>query len=416
LSLQKYNKKALIIAISDYMKMDSLDFCKNDGNAMYDILTSKSVGFNIPDSHRLIGQVSYETLRNAIYDFFDSDNSTPDDILLFYYSGHGIPGAGGVYLASSEIDSDKPNRNGFSFSELTNEANSCNSVRMVMILDCCHSGTISLTKGDENNRVKIAKERIDKESRNIQQGQGKFILAASQGYQEAYLLQEKGHSIFTYYLLKGIKGNKKSVDIYGNVTPESLTKYISREIRNFSDHKRLNQIPVMKSEASGDVILASYSHLGRMAKDRRDRLARMTKDRRDRLARMTKDRRDGYTNIIRKTYDGYISYEVFTLADNWRYRFQSNNVLQLSEINSFEKEFILGKMHLWLSTLYEKESGFIIRLSQIISDLVPQIVRLKNMHHGIDYTSINRDRKERIIREQRRIAKTINKIVSNQPP
>jgi uncharacterized caspase-like protein len=261
LQTQEYQKKALIIAISDYVSMNPLEFCKNDGNAMYNMLTSKPVGFD-RDSRKLIGQVSYETLRNAIYDFFDPDNSTADDIMLFYYSGHGVPGAGGIYIASSEIDPNHPNRKGFSFFELTNEINSSSSMRMVTILDCCHSGTLNLAaKGDENARARVAKETIDEESRNIQQGQGKFILAASQGYQEAYRLQEKGHSIFTYFLLEGLRGNENSLDIYGYVTPESLTKYISREVRNLPDEKRLNQTPVMKSEASGDVILASYPEL-----------------------------------------------------------------------------------------------------------------------------------------------------------
>jgi V8-like Glu-specific endopeptidase len=259
--MQEYHKKGLIIAISDYMHMKPLDFCKNDGSEMREILTSKPVGFDIPNSRKLIGQVSKETLENAIYDFFDPDNSTTDDILLFYYSGHGAPGAGNIYIASSEIDPDKPNRKGFSFSELTNEINNCNSMRMVTILDCCYSGTINLAKGDDDAAVKIAKERIDEGSRNIEQGQGKYMLAASQGYQEAYSLQEKDHSIFTYYLLEGLKGNENSLDNYGNVTPESLTKYISREIRHLPDQKRLNQTPIMKSEASGDVILASYPEL-----------------------------------------------------------------------------------------------------------------------------------------------------------
>jgi hypothetical protein len=260
LQTQEYQKKALIIAISDYAFMNALEFCKNDGNAMYNILTSKPVGFDC-DGRKLIGQISHETLEEAIYNFFDRDNSTADDIMLFYYSGHGVPGARDIYIGSSEIDPNKPNRKGFSFTELTNEINSSDSMRMVTILDCCHSGTLNLAKGDENARAKVAMETIDEESRNIQQGRGKYILAASQGYQEAYRLQEKGHSIFTHFLLEGLKGNKNSSDIYGNVTPDSLANYISREVSNLPDEKRLNQTPVMKSESSGHVILASYPEL-----------------------------------------------------------------------------------------------------------------------------------------------------------
>jgi hypothetical protein len=47
--------------------------------------------------------------------FFDDVGNNPDDTLLFYYSGHGVPDVDGdIYLASSDTDPDKPYRRGFS--------------------------------------------------------------------------------------------------------------------------------------------------------------------------------------------------------------------------------------------------------------------------------------------------------------
>jgi uncharacterized caspase-like protein len=37
------------------------------------------------------------------------------------------------------------------------------------------------------------------------------FLAASQAAQEAYALKEGNHSIFTYYLLQGLRGNEKQL-------------------------------------------------------------------------------------------------------------------------------------------------------------------------------------------------------------
>jgi uncharacterized caspase-like protein len=59
-----------------------------------------------------------------------------------------------------------------------------------------------------------------------QQGEGRCLLAASQATQEAYALKENGYSIFTYYLLEGLIGNKNSVDAEGNVTPYTLGNYV----------------------------------------------------------------------------------------------------------------------------------------------------------------------------------------------
>jgi uncharacterized caspase-like protein len=50
---------------------------------------------------------------------FNRDSRHLDDTLVFYYSGHGVPDVDGeMYLASSDTESDKPYRRGFSFEEL----------------------------------------------------------------------------------------------------------------------------------------------------------------------------------------------------------------------------------------------------------------------------------------------------------
>lgn len=99
-------KKALIIGVSEYdneEKLGKLEFCKTDGEEMYKLL--KSLRFEISDNHRLIGYVKHEEMRDAIHDFFDNTDTIADDMLLFYYSGHGIPiSDGNMCFASSEID------------------------------------------------------------------------------------------------------------------------------------------------------------------------------------------------------------------------------------------------------------------------------------------------------------------------
>src|SRR5919108_2090532 len=114
-------KKALIISVSDYYNtsnLQSLDFCKNDGQEMYELLDS--LGYETLDNHKLVGQVKFDTMRDAIYDFLTDTNIMAEDILLFYYSGHGVPDVNGdVFLASSETNPDAPFRKGFSFYELT---------------------------------------------------------------------------------------------------------------------------------------------------------------------------------------------------------------------------------------------------------------------------------------------------------
>ncbi|MFZ0514306.1 MAG: pentapeptide repeat-containing protein [Candidatus Nitrosopolaris sp.] len=266
-------RKALIVGISDYANLDKLDFCKNDGMEVYKVLTS--IGYEIPDKNKLVGEVNGEMVEIAIRDFFRDIRNNPDDTLLFYYSGHGVPDIDGdMYIASSDIDSEEPYRRGFPIEKLAKMMQRSTSTRVVVILDCCYSGLLKISKGNEQSAAKIGTTIIEDTSRKLQ-GQGKYILSASQALQEAYASRTGEHSLFTYYLLEGLKGNTKSIDSEGNVTPESLVNYAYGEIMN-PDNKVPRQRPrITRAEGSGNIILASYPEL--KPKKIEDTLASMLK-------------------------------------------------------------------------------------------------------------------------------------------
>jgi tetratricopeptide (TPR) repeat protein len=270
----KGNKKALVIAVSEYesSNLKSIQFCRNDGQEMFEVL--KKLGYDIPDKRRLIGNVDSQILKNTIYDFFTNEENKPDDTLVFYYSGHGVPDKWGTnYLAPSNINSDRPFLTGFSFDNLTNAMLESNSLSVVTILDSCYSGSLKIgkgldSKGGEDGMTTIANKIVEEKSDKLHQGIGRCLLASSQGYEEAYDKEEKDHSIFTYYLLEGLNGNKEAVDDDGNVTYDTLGKFISREFGKLPTSKRPKQTPVRKGELAGtDIVLAEYPKLRRPKED-----------------------------------------------------------------------------------------------------------------------------------------------------
>ncbi|MGC2570991.1 MAG: tetratricopeptide repeat protein [Candidatus Nitrosopolaris sp.] len=201
-------------------------------------------------------------MKDTIYDFFDDKTDNPDDTLLFYYSGHGVPGDdGNIYLASSDTDPDKPYRRGFSFEELRMRMQNTIPTKVVVILDCCYSGSAKISKGSEDDAAKIGSIILEEKMRKLPEGQGKYILSSSQSHQEAYALTTGEHSIFSYYLLKGLRGNTDSIDSEGNVTPQSLGNYVIRAIMSLPPNERPKQRPMLKTEESGNVTLASYPDL-----------------------------------------------------------------------------------------------------------------------------------------------------------
>jgi hypothetical protein len=257
-------RKALIISISDYLnELAPLDFCKDDGEKMYETL--KSLGYEIPDSNRLIGEIRYDQVRPAISRFFTDKSVKPKDTLIFYFSGHGIPdGTGEHYLATSDIDPDAPWDNGFSFEDLTKMMDRSNSRRVIVILDCCYSGSARLegkgAKGDES-AARLGREAIEQTIKNrIPAGEGRCILASSLAYQESFQMKKLENSLFTYYLLEGLRGGGgESVDDEGNVTPESLSNYVFEKITSLDPPPK--QKPIKKLETAGLIILAQHPDL-----------------------------------------------------------------------------------------------------------------------------------------------------------
>jgi uncharacterized caspase-like protein len=257
-SVDEGNKKALIVSVTTYsnIRLQSssalLNFRQKDGEEMYYLLGS--LGFDISDNHKLSGFIESDKMRKAIYDFFHE--TTADDTLLFYYTGHAVfdNQFGSIYLATSDINADKPFEAGISFDELIMAMSRSKSGRIFVILDCCF--TISTgyqkTKVDETEAQAAMMGNNDMYKKARQLPEGRSILAACLTTQEAYKKKVKGHSILTYHLLEGLRGaNGASIDKEGHITPESLGGYVYKKVIQSGVKS------IIKTEASGKIILSS---------------------------------------------------------------------------------------------------------------------------------------------------------------
>jgi tetratricopeptide (TPR) repeat protein len=265
----KVIKKALVIGVSDYedKRLEPLPFCKNDAEEMYRLLTSPKLGFEIPDSNKMICKVQDREMKKSIVKFFKDRSVNAQDTLLLYFAGHGVTDDyGDVFIASSETDSKEPFNGGFPFRELTKFMNRSYSTRIITTLDCCHSGAFELTtgsRGDPNDEAEKAHNDMEDKSKALKQGRGKFLIAACESIEEAYDIKEKNHGIFTYYLLEGLKGKPQSVDEYGNVTVDRLADYVYDTISSLPPKKKPNQMPIRKAEGGGRIILAYHPELAK---------------------------------------------------------------------------------------------------------------------------------------------------------
>jgi uncharacterized protein YjbI with pentapeptide repeats len=275
-SLKKNGKrKALIIGISKYdhnNKFSNLDFCENNANEIYSIL--KAQAYNVPANTLLVGRVEWTRMRDEIIDFFEDSTLKPDDILFFYFSGHGHldKNTGHTYLSTSEIDPASPKKRGIPFEDLATYINDSNSERIIAVLDCCYSNALEVAGkegGEKSAKAEKDEEMADSANTNmrkavehlIRSGQGKCVLASSLEEQRSFKMKDQLYSTFTYFLIQGLRGaNGESVDINGYVTLELLSSYVNKKIYELPTIK---QKPIRKIEVTGQIILAHYPNLAR---------------------------------------------------------------------------------------------------------------------------------------------------------
>jgi tetratricopeptide (TPR) repeat protein len=222
-------------------------------------------GYEIGEYQKLVGYVTFNDLWDIIHDFFQDVSTKSKDTLFFYFSGHGIPDSYENYLASSQIQEKRPSRRGLAFDKLTSLTERCNSRRIIAILDCCFSGSIRVEGiksgvidriGDDDTT--IAKKARETMENRIKESEGLCFLASSLSYQQSLIKKNLGHSLYTYYLLEGLKGQQGYVDDNGYVTADLLSRYVYDKL---IDESKDLQKPIKKSNISGDLIVAYYPNL-----------------------------------------------------------------------------------------------------------------------------------------------------------
>ncbi|MEB3339566.1 caspase family protein [Okeania sp.] len=140
-------KIALLIGISEYFSdsFKNLPSTLKDVEAMKEVLDNSQMGDF--DETKVLQNSHRQEIELAIYELFADRNQ--DDVLLLYFSGHGVLSRESNLLLATPI-TDKSERDiirptAVAASFLQSEINNSLSERLVVILDCCYSSTF--TKG-----------------------------------------------------------------------------------------------------------------------------------------------------------------------------------------------------------------------------------------------------------------------------
>lgn len=183
---------------------------QRDGLVLWNALVDRETGRFSQENAQVIFEGSRDDVAGAVESFFTA--AGPDDVLLFYYTGHGRRHSGELVLCCRDTVSSRPMSTGLGADALNKVIRTSSARAVIVILDCCFGGAF---KGDESIEDDLA-------------GTGRFIIAAASAVEEANDADTDGHaSPFTAALAYGLTGGASDADQDGLVSLEDLFTYLT---------------------------------------------------------------------------------------------------------------------------------------------------------------------------------------------
>ena len=277
---RRVGRWAVVVGISDY-KYDTrkdpikgipdLRYASRDATAFADFLKSPAGGAFAPDHVMLLTdrKATVKQIRKGIGDFLAQ--SLEDDLVIIFFAGHGTPdptNPNNLYLLAYDTEPGNYYGTALPMWEFDIALNrTIHSKRVFLFVDACRSAGVGGT------RAKSVSESFNKYMAKLaasKEGITKITASRSDELSLEKKFPEGGHGLFTYYLLKGLKGEADD-NSDGFVTMKEAYDYLYDRVRSESRH---SQNPWASAYVSDDIPLGiSDSQVLAAIRDRVDSLS-----------------------------------------------------------------------------------------------------------------------------------------------
>jgi len=192
-------------------------------------------------------------VREAIDEFFDQKK--PDDLLVLYFSGHGVRDElGALYLAVKNTNRFRLRSTAIKSDFIREAMDQSRSKRQVLIMDCCNSGAFAQgTKAATGVSIGTASA--------FEAGYGRIIMTASDSTQFAWegdrVMGETDNSLFTHFLVEGLEG-EADMDGDGRITVDELYDYAYEKVRVVTPKQTPSKF---SSKQQGEIVLRQITRI-----------------------------------------------------------------------------------------------------------------------------------------------------------
>jgi uncharacterized caspase-like protein len=218
-------KLALIIGNSEYedAALAKLKAPEADVRALAELLRDPAIG-GFDEVETLVNR-PFSEAHPAVAAFFA--DKRPDDLLLLYFSGHGVLDAQGrLYLGLKNTRRTLLSGSALASGFIKEQMDDSRSRRQVLMLDCCHSGAFARGAKGALGAQAVTDATFE--------GHGRVVLTATDITQYAWegdqVIGETANSLFTHFVIEGIRGGAADMDGDGRVTPDELYEYVFAQV------------------------------------------------------------------------------------------------------------------------------------------------------------------------------------------
>lgn len=233
--------KALLIgnARFDDSSLRPLSAPHNDVEALRQALVDPDRGLHDPRNVTCLLDRPHREVLQEIEQFFSS--ARRDDQLLLYYSGHGKSSNRSLYMCASDTQLRLLVSTSISAQSIDEMIKGSASSRIVLAIDCCHSGLLTEGRGEEDIELSIPPSL---------EGRGRYVLASAQG---AELAADGAHlSPFTRFLAEALVSDEADANNDGFVTVREIYDFLYPRVLEVSRQKP----QIKEGDAVANLILA----------------------------------------------------------------------------------------------------------------------------------------------------------------
>lgn len=224
----------LLVGISDYLEVPSLDYADNDAELMSNIIANSFSG----KEGKIISLTNEKATEYTIISSMIQLNKVVEegDLVVIYLAGHGDVAEGidgnkeGYFLAQDASASREYELGGsISFKKIIKFINglTAKKIKVWLITDACRSGKIIDAQGASSTLTALI---------NGYQNTTKFI--SCQANELSYEYDSLAHGVFTYYFAKGISGEADTDEVDGIISVEELNRYLTSKVRSVTNKQQ----------------------------------------------------------------------------------------------------------------------------------------------------------------------------------